>query len=103
MKITINIKDDFPKDFLCENSFDLKEALTKLAISKTFDDGTAIITLKKEKGSKRIKRILDTGEYEEKREKGEYDYSAFCNFTERGNVVIDFHRFFLSEDELKVE
>lgn len=104
MKITIDIGDEFPKEYLCENSFDLKEALTKLAIRKTFDEGRVLIILKTEKGSKRIKqKNLDTGEYEYKRVKGQYEYKAFCRFTERGNVMIDLIRYFYSEDQLKVE
>lgn len=101
MKIIIDIGDNFPKDYLCENYFDLKEALTKLAIRKTFDEGRVIITLKKEKGSKLIKQKLVNGEYEEKRVEGQYEYTAFCRFTEKGNVVIDLDCSFLSEDMLK--
>ena len=92
MKIFIKIAEDFPKEYLFENSFDLKEILTKVAISKIIDDGQVLITLKKEKGFKRI---------EQKLVKGEYENSVFCTLTKNGNVVIDFFSFFYSEDWLK--
>lgn len=94
MKIFIKIQDDFPKEYLFENSFDLKEFLTKVAISKIIDDGNVLITLKKEKGFKRI---------EQKLEKGEYEDRVFCSLTKNGNVVIDFFRSFNKEALKEIE